>query len=83
MSDPNGPERKVTEDRGLKAFLCDYSQETLEFFAPEILAERGRPISIVPVQQELPLPDLGDPSRFLDLALLATWADGFQEIIST
>ncbi len=82
MPDPNVPRvQQVTEDRGLKAFLTEYPHETLEFFVPELMIERGRPVSIVPVQQELPLPDLGDPSRFLDLALLATWADGTQQVI--
>ncbi len=71
----------ITEDRSLKALFTEYSFETLEVFAPKLLAERGRPISIVAVQQEVPLPDLGDPSRFLDVALLATWADGHRAVI--
>ena len=71
----------ITEDRSLKALFTEYAFETLEVFAPKLLAERGRPIRIIAVQQEVPLPDLGDPSRFLDLALLATWADGYRAVI--
>ncbi len=50
-------------------------------FVPELLAQRGRPVSISAVRQESPLPDLGEPSRFLDVALLCTWTDGFQAMI--
>jgi hypothetical protein len=53
----------------------------LEVFVPELLAQRGRPVSISAVRQESPLPDLGEPSRFLDVALLCTWTDGFQAMI--
>ena len=71
----------MTEDRGFKALFTSYPLETIAVFAPELLAARGQPVSIEPVQQELPLPDLGEPSRFLDLALLATWPDGAQAVI--
>ena len=71
----------VTEDRGFKALFTSYPVETIEVFAPELLVERGRPLSVAAVQQELPLPDLGEPSRFLDVALLATWPDGSQAVI--
>ena len=71
----------VSEDRGFKALFTAYPVETIAVFAPELLAERGRPSRVEPVQQELPLPDLGEPSRFLDVALLATWDDGRQTVI--
>jgi hypothetical protein len=35
----------------------------------------------VVLHQESALPDLAEPSRFLDVALLATWADGSQAVI--
>jgi hypothetical protein len=71
----------VTEDRGFKALFTSYPVETIEVFAPELLTQRGRPITVAAVQQELPLPDLGEPSRFLDVALLATWQDNSQTVI--
>lgn len=72
---------EVTEDRGLKALFTTYPEETVEVFAPELLRERGEPLVVEALAQEHPLPDLGDPSRFLDIALRATWADGFQAVI--
>jgi hypothetical protein len=71
----------VSEDRGLKELFTAYPFETVEVFAPELIAQRGRPVSVEAIQQEVPLPDLGDPSRFLDVALRCTWADGFEAII--
>jgi len=71
----------VSEDRGLKELFTAYPYETVEVFVPELIAQRGRPTSVEAVQQELPLPDLGDPSRFLDVALRCTWADGSQTLI--
>jgi len=71
----------ITEDRGLKELFTAYPYETLEVFVPELLAERGRPQRIEALQQEAPLPDLGEPSRFLDVALHCTWEDGFQAVI--
>jgi hypothetical protein len=38
-------------------------------------------VRIEAIQQECPLPDLGDPSRFLDVALICTWADGSPEVV--
>lgn len=72
---------EVSEDRGLKELFTSYPFETVEVFLPELLAQRGRPTSVVALQQELALPDLGDPSRFLDLALQCTWADGSSTIL--
>ena len=72
---------EVSEDRGLKELFTAYPFETVEVFVPELLAQRGRPASISAIQQEQPLPDLGEPSRFLDVALLCTWADGSQAVI--
>ena len=72
---------EVSEDRGLKELFTAYPFETLEVFVPELLVQRGRPASISAIQQESPLPDLGEPSRFLDVALLCTWADGSQAVI--
>ena len=77
MTDP----QDVSEDRGLKALFSTYPGETLEVFVPELLAERGTPTRIETLQQEVPLPNLGEPSRFLDVALLATWTDGSQAVI--
>jgi hypothetical protein len=71
----------VTEDRGFKELFTSYPFETVEVFAPELLAQRGRPARIEALQQELVLPDLGQPSRFLDVALLCTWSDGAQAVI--
>jgi len=74
MSDPG----KRSEDRGFKALIGAYPVEAIEVFVPELLAERGRPITADVLQQESVMPDLADPSRFLDVGLLATWADGSQ-----
>jgi hypothetical protein len=71
----------VSEDRGLKELFTAYPYATVEVFVPELIAERGRPTAIEALQQELPLPDLGDPSRFLDMALHCTWANGSEAII--
>jgi len=71
----------ITEDRGFKALLSSYPHETIEAFAPELMAERGKPVTVTVLQQESTRPDLGDPSRFLDIALLATWSDGSQAVI--
>lgn len=73
---------EMTEDRGFKALFTAYPLETIEVFAPELLAERGRPSRIDIISQESALPDLGDPSRFLDIALLAEWPDGGQFVIT-
>ncbi len=73
---------EVSEDRGFKALFTSYPMETLEVFAPEVLAAHGgRPQQVEALSQEAPLPDLKDPSRFLDIALKATWADGSEEIV--
>lgn len=71
----------VSEDRGLKELFTSYPFETVEVFVPELLAQRGKPASVEAIQQEQPLPDLGEPSRFLDVALLCTWANGAQAVI--
>ena len=73
---------EMTEDRGFKALFAAYPRETIEVFAPELLAERGQPLRIDILSQESTLPDLGEPSRFLDIALLASWADGSQVVIT-
>lgn len=72
---------EVSEDRGLKELFTAYPFETVEVFVPELIAQRGRPASVEALQQEMPLPDLGEPSRFLDVALRCTWADGSVAII--
>ena len=72
MPDPE----QLSEDRGLKELFTSYPLETLEILVPALLAERGRPTRVVPVTQESALPDLGEPSRFLDLALRCEWATG-------
>jgi hypothetical protein len=77
VSDPDG----ISEDRGFKALVTSYPVETIEVVVPELLTERGRPVSAVVLQQESALPDLAEPSRFLDVALMATWEDGSQEVI--
>ena len=64
------------EDRGLKDFFCLYPLATIQALAPDLLATWGRPASAMAIQQEHPLPDLADPSRFHDLALLASWGPG-------
>lgn len=77
MTDPED----ISEDRGFKALFSAYPQETIEVFVPELLAERGKPVTVTMIQQESALPDLGEPNRFLDVALLATWADGSKAVI--
>jgi hypothetical protein len=71
----------ISEDRGLKELFTSYPFETVEVFVPELLAQRGKPVSVEAIQQEQPLPDLGEPSRFLDVALLCSWKDGSQAMI--
>jgi hypothetical protein len=77
MSDPG----EISEDRGFKALVSSYPVEAIEVFVPELLTERGRPATATVLQQESILPDLAEPSRFLDVALLATWDDGSQAVI--
>jgi hypothetical protein len=75
MTEPENS--KVSQDRGFKNLFETYPLETIAFFAPEIIEARGKPVSIkVLVQNEIPLVDLRWPSRFLDIALVATFADG-------
>jgi hypothetical protein len=71
----------VSEDRGFKALFTSYPMATIEVFARSLVQERGLPASVVPIKQEAPPPDLGKPSRFIDIALLATWANGDQAVI--
>jgi hypothetical protein len=81
MTAPDQP-NLPTEDQGFKALFSTYPVETIETFVPEIIAERGRPVSVtVLVQHEIPLPNLGEPSRFLDVALRATFADGSEIVL--
>jgi hypothetical protein len=70
-----------SEDRGFKALLTAYPAEAIEALVPELLAARGRPTRIVPLQQESQRPSLADPSRFLDIALLAQWRDGSEAVV--
>jgi hypothetical protein len=72
---------EVTQDRAFKALLEEFAVEALEFFRPQVIAKRGMPISVVPVGQEILSRDLRDPSALLDVALLASWGDGHQEVI--
>jgi hypothetical protein len=72
---------EISEDRGFKALITSYPVEAIEVFVPELLAERGKPATISVIQQESTLPDLGEPNRFVDVALLATWDDGSQAVI--
>jgi hypothetical protein len=72
---------EISEDRGFKALITSYPFEAIDVFVPELLSERGRPVTVTVLQQEAALPDLCDPSRFLDVAILATWADGNQVVI--
>jgi len=77
MSDP----RAISEDRGLKAVITSYTVEAIEVFVPELHIVRGKPVATTVLQQESALPDLAKPSRFLDVALLASWVDGSQAVI--
>ncbi|GDY13492.1 hypothetical protein LBMAG53_23700 [Planctomycetota bacterium] len=72
---------RPTQDRGFKELFTEYPQETLEVFVPELLAKYGRPAKITVISQELPVPDLSEPSRFLDVALECAWNDGRTAII--
>jgi hypothetical protein len=71
----------ISEDRGFKALFAGYPQETIAVLAPEVLAAYGQPRSVVALQQESLRPDLAEPARFADIALLATWEDGLQAVI--
>ena len=75
------PDDDVSEDRGFKELFTAYPFETIEVFVPELIAQRGRPASVEALQQEMPLPDLGEPSRFLDVALRCAWTDGSSAIV--
>lgn len=81
VAPPMSDSKDISEDRGFKALFSAYPQETIEVFAPELLTERGKPAAVTVLQQESVLPDLGDTSRFLDIALLATWLDGSHAVI--
>jgi hypothetical protein len=72
----------ISEDRGFKTVFSLYPLDTLEVVAPHLLKARGTPSSVRPLPQETPLPDLGQPSRFLDMALMARWADGGEAVIA-
>ena len=79
MSDSPTPpkESKVTQDRGFKRLFSAYPVAAFKFFAREIVVAKGLPVSIeVLVQHEVMLEDLNKPSRFLDIALIATYANG-------
>lgn len=80
MTEPN--DSKVPQDRGFKALFSTYPIDAIKTFAPEILRERGMPVSVkVMMQQEVPLSDLGQPSRYLDVAMHLTFADGSQIVL--
>ncbi len=72
----------ISEDRGFKTVFSLYPHDTLEVMAPHLLKARGTPSSVRPLPQETPLPDLGRPSRFLDMALMARWSDGSEAVIA-
>lgn len=71
----------ISEDRGFKALFSTYPVEAIEVFVPELFIARGRPATARVLPQESTLPDLAEPSRFLDVAILATWAEGSQAVI--
>lgn len=71
----------VSEDRGLKELFSTWPAATVETLVPELIARRGRPQRVVALAQELPLPDLGEPSRFCDIALRCEFADGSSVIL--
>jgi hypothetical protein len=63
MSDPGEP--TVPQDRGFKNLFETYPRETLDYFTPDIIKARGKPVAIeVLIQNEVPLADLRQPSRF-------------------
>jgi hypothetical protein len=71
----------ISEDRGFKALFASYPRETIEVFVPELLAERGQPTTVEMLRQESLRPELAEPSRFLDIAVLAGWSDGSQAVV--
>ncbi|MDW8372764.1 MAG: hypothetical protein RMM29_03825 [Planctomycetota bacterium] len=71
---------ETTEDRGLKELFAAYPRETVAVLVPELLAD-GELKQVVALQQELSLGELGEPSRFLDLALLLERSDGRRSIV--
>ena len=82
MTEPTPPkEPKVSQDRGLKAMVFKRPLEVIEALLPKLIARRGRPVSVVPLSQELHRHDLSTPSILLDIALRCTWADGWEEIV--
>ncbi len=71
------PDGSIPQDRGFKALFEQHPAEAIAFFAPDLIREGGQPLEIqVMIQHEVPLADLDQPSRFLDVALLARFADG-------
>ena len=71
----------ISEDRGFKALFTAYPLEAFAVFLPEALAERGQPCTVELLQQESAMPELDEPSRFLDVALMARWPDGGRAVI--
>jgi hypothetical protein len=72
---------KVTQDRGFKALVFKRPLEVIEALLPKLVARRGRPVSVRLLTQELHRHDLSTPSILLDVAMVCTWADGWQEIV--
>jgi len=82
MSEATPPKKtKVSQDRGLKAMVFQRPLEVIEALMPTLIARRGRPVSVVPLPQELHRHDLSTPSILLDIALRCAWADGWEEIV--
>jgi hypothetical protein len=68
-------------DRFFKVLVKNHPIEFIEAFVQELLSERGRPFSAAVLPQESALPDLAEPSQFVYVAILATWADGSKVVI--
>jgi hypothetical protein len=66
----------LSEDRGLKELFTAHPDQAVEALVPELIAARGKPATVEALPQELPELDLGEPSRFLDIALRCTWPEG-------
>ncbi len=79
MSDPN--DAKVTQDRGFKALFEAFGPDAVAFFAPELIALHGLPVSVTLAQQEVFSHVLTDTSTSFDAGLITTWTDGSTTVI--
>ncbi len=80
MAAPQGSHR--TQDRGFTALVAAHPLDTFATFAPDLIAARGAPTSVVPLGRQVEMPDLRPDNDHIDAALLATWPDGSQVLLT-